>query len=63
MAQVSQLSGPAAEAKAIDTSLARKVPPVASPISTIPDGGLEAWLQVVETFFIYFNTWGKSAPY
>lgn len=26
---------------------------------TPPNGGLEAWLQVVGAFFMYFNTWGK----
>lgn len=60
MAQVSQFRGPAAEAKAKDVSLAREVPPVASAALSMPNGGLEAWLQVVGTFFIYFNTWGKS---
>lgn len=23
----------------------------------IPDGGLQAWLQVVGAFFLWFNTW------
>lgn len=26
-----------------------------------PDGGLEAWLQVLGAFLMYFNTWGNSA--
>lgn len=26
-----------------------------------PNGGLEAWLQVLGAFFMYFNTWGNSA--
>ena len=25
--------------------------------SSIPNGGLKAWLQVVAAFFIFFNTW------
>jgi hypothetical protein len=62
MAQISQLEGPAAESKDKDASLARKLRPVVSAALAIPNGGLEAWLQVVGTFFIYFNTWGKSAP-
>lgn len=32
-------------------------PPSAN-VDVIPDGGLVAWLQVVGTFFCYFNTWG-----
>ncbi|KZF18992.1 MFS general substrate transporter [Xylona heveae TC161] len=27
-------------------------------LSSIPNGGLRAWFQVVGTFFIFFNTWG-----
>lgn len=28
-----------------------------------PNGGLEAWLQVLGAFFLYFNTWGElSGP-
>ncbi|PVI04849.1 MFS general substrate transporter [Periconia macrospinosa] len=26
--------------------------------SSIPDGGLMAWLQVLGSFFLFFNTWG-----
>ncbi|ETS82739.1 hypothetical protein PFICI_04615 [Pestalotiopsis fici W106-1] len=26
--------------------------------STVPDGGLQAWLQVLGAFFLFFNTWG-----
>ncbi|CAI6340511.1 unnamed protein product [Periconia digitata] len=26
--------------------------------SSIPDGGLVAWLQVLGSFFLFFNTWG-----
>ncbi|WYZ41827.1 hypothetical protein EsH8_V_000722 [Colletotrichum jinshuiense] len=28
-----------------------------------PDGGLKAWLQVLGSFFIYFNTWGLVASF
>ncbi|KAE8378992.1 major facilitator superfamily domain-containing protein [Aspergillus bertholletiae] len=26
--------------------------------ASIPDGGIKAWMQVVGTFFMFFNTWG-----
>jgi len=26
-------------------------------IEAIPNGGLRAWLQVIGTFFLFFNTW------
>lgn len=26
-------------------------------VSSIPNGGLTAWLQVLGAFFIFFNTW------
>ena len=26
-------------------------------ISSIPNGGLRAWLQVLGVFFLFFNTW------
>jgi hypothetical protein len=32
--------------------------PVAAPDS-IPNQGLRAWMQVVGSFCLYFNTWGK----
>ena len=25
--------------------------------TSIPDGGIKAWMQVMGTFFIFFNTW------
>ncbi|KAB8204798.1 major facilitator superfamily domain-containing protein [Aspergillus parasiticus] len=31
---------------------------LANETQTIPNGGLKAWLQVLGTFFIFFNTWG-----
>ncbi|KAJ0124262.1 major facilitator superfamily transporter [Diaporthe amygdali] len=33
------------------------------PARTIPNGGLQAWLQVVGAFFLYFNTWGLLSSY
>ena len=33
-------------------------PKQASPSDPIPDGGLLAWLQVLGSFFLLFNTWG-----
>lgn len=36
--------------------------PEVKPARTIPNGGLQAWLQVVGAFFLYFNTWGECAP-
>lgn len=24
-----------------------------------PDGGLQAWLHILGSFFLYFNTWGE----
>jgi len=32
--------------------------PTANPVSTIPDGGLQAWLHVLAGFMLFFNTWG-----
>jgi hypothetical protein len=28
-------------------------------IADVPDGGLEAWLQVLGAFFLWWNTWGE----
>ncbi|KAE8414656.1 major facilitator superfamily domain-containing protein [Aspergillus pseudocaelatus] len=36
----------------------RKILALANETQTIPNGGLKAWLQVLGTFFIFFNTWG-----
>lgn len=30
---------------------------LANETETIPNGGLKAWLQVLGTFFVFFNTW------
>ena len=27
-------------------------------IKSVPNGGLTAWLQVLGSFFLFFNTWG-----
>ncbi|KAK7697609.1 hypothetical protein SLS64_013348 [Diaporthe eres] len=37
--------------------------PEVKPVRTIPNGGLQAWLQVVGAFFLYFNTWGLLSSY
>jgi hypothetical protein len=31
-----------------------------SDTSSIPNGGLKAWLQVAGTFFVFFNTWYET---
>jgi hypothetical protein len=28
-------------------------------MTSVPNGGLMAWLQVAGSFFLFFNTWGK----
>ncbi|RMJ28988.1 Major Facilitator Superfamily [Aspergillus sp. HF37] len=33
-----------------------------SDTSSIPNGGLKAWLQVAGTFFVFFNTWYETLP-
>ena len=32
--------------------------PSVNNIKSVPNGGLNAWLQVVSSFFVFFNTWG-----
>ncbi|KAF2718850.1 MFS general substrate transporter [Polychaeton citri CBS 116435] len=32
--------------------------PSVSNINSVPDGGLTAWLQVLGSFFLFFNSWG-----
>ena len=27
-------------------------------LSAVPNGGMKAWLQVLGSFFVFFNTWG-----
>lgn len=34
----------------------------ANDTDSIPDGGRIAWLQVLGTFFIFFNTWYVVSP-
>lgn len=45
----------------INTNKKEKKVEVAEAVTLVddvkPDGGLEAWLQVVGSFFLYFNTW------
>ena len=32
--------------------------PSVNNIKSVPNGGLQAWLQVLSSFFVFFNTWG-----
>lgn len=32
--------------------------PSVNNIRSVPNGGLTAWLQVLGSFFLFFNTWG-----
>lgn len=32
--------------------------PSVNNIKLVPNGGLNAWLQVISSFFVFFNTWG-----
>ena len=32
--------------------------PSVNNIKSVPNGGLNAWLQVLSSFFVFFNTWG-----
>ena len=32
--------------------------PSVNNIKSVPNGGLKAWLQVLGSFFLFFNTWG-----
>lgn len=32
--------------------------PSVNNIRLVPNGGTKAWLQVLGTFFVFFNTWG-----
>jgi predicted MFS family arabinose efflux permease len=34
------------------------VPPSVNNFASIPNGGLKAWLQVLGSFFLFFNSWG-----
>lgn len=46
--------------RSLRLSLKSSAPPVDSVNDTlsIPDGGLTAWLQVLGSFFLFFNNWG-----
>lgn len=32
--------------------------PSVNNIKSVPNGGSKAWMQVLGTFFVFFNTWG-----
>ena len=32
--------------------------PSVNNIKSVPNGGTRAWLQVLSSFFVFFNTWG-----
>lgn len=54
-AQHESAAEPQASTALADKEAAR--PPAAAG-STVPNGGLQAWLQVAGAFMIFFNTWG-----
>lgn len=37
----------------------RQVTPSVHSLRAIPNGGLQAWLQVLGSFFLFFNSWGE----
>jgi MFS family permease len=41
-----------------EESLVQTPPPPKNDASSIPNGGLRAWLQVLSSFFLMFNSWG-----
>lgn len=58
MAQPSGVrEGSEKEASDIETPQNQQLKPSANDTSSIPNGGVKAWLQVLGTFFIFFNTW------
>ncbi|KAF2226737.1 putative monocarboxylate transporter [Elsinoe ampelina] len=46
------------EVDGVTSGPAKKVP-TANDAGSIPDGGLQAWLQVAGGFSLFFNTWGN----
>lgn len=44
------------------TSSSQTSPPAEKPAAPAgpPNGGLQAWLHILGSFLLYFNTWGKS---
>ena len=32
--------------------------PSVNNVKSVPNGGLKAWMQVLVSFFVFFNTWG-----
>ncbi|KAH8883579.1 MFS general substrate transporter [Thozetella sp. PMI_491] len=49
--------------KAVSVAAEPAPEPVAPTKPPVPDGGLQAWLQVVGAFFLWFNTWGLLGSY
>lgn len=45
------------------TPLEKPEPALPTPANDPPDGGLKAWLQVVGSFFLFFNTWYVGAAH
>lgn len=48
-----------------DSGTTPTIPPAAPAAASVPpppNGGVRAWLQVLGSFCLYFNTWGKSVP-
>lgn len=56
-AQPSGVQGSEKEASDIEAPQDQQFKPSANDTSSIPNGGIKAWLQVLGTFFIFFNTW------
>ena len=48
------MSGTLEESKDAEVTEAKESKP---PVDTIPDGGVIAWLQVLGSFFLFFNSW------
>ena len=45
-----------------DEATAEKQPNTDAPASP-PDGGIQAWLQVLSGFLLYFNSWGMVTAF
>lgn len=51
-ASASDLSTPESEKQSLEQK-----PPAPTPPAEIPDGGLDAYLQVLGASFLFFNSW------